>query len=127
MHADRRLALQLHPDKNQGESAEAAAERFKEVCCGLRLLHLNVCFRTSLLCVSGRAACKDWPDQCSACCQVATAYGILGDADKRRRYDVGGYASLEKVGEADLALGLHTAVQSWPLSPCKRQLQGKTT
>ena len=30
-HADRRLALLLHPDKNQGASAETAAEKFKEV------------------------------------------------------------------------------------------------
>ena len=38
--------------------------------------------------------------------QVATAYGILEDPDKRRRYDAGGYASLEKADlevEVDLS------------------------
>lgn len=48
--ADRKLALAYHPDKNQGESAVRAAEKFKE---------------------------------------VATAHSILGDPDKRRRYDAG--------------------------------------
>ena len=38
--------------------------------------------------------------------QVATAYGILEDPDKRRRYDAGGYSSLEKADlevEVDLS------------------------
>jgi DnaJ-class molecular chaperone len=52
--SDRKLALAYHPDKNQGQAAEVAAEKFKE---------------------------------------VATAYGILQDPDKRRRYDAGTHIS----------------------------------
>ncbi len=48
--ADRKLALAYHPDKNQGETAEVAAGKFKE---------------------------------------IATAYSILEDPEKRRRYDAG--------------------------------------
>lgn len=53
--AYRKLALRNHPDKNQGASAEEAAEKFQ---------------------------------------RIATAYGILSDPDKRRRYDQGGFANL---------------------------------
>ncbi|BDA43789.1 probable chaperone protein DnaJ at N-terminal half [Coccomyxa sp. Obi] len=55
--AYRKLALAHHPDKNQGETAEVAAEKFKE---------------------------------------IATAYSILEDPEKRRRYDAGGFGSLQK-------------------------------
>ncbi|CAL8468257.1 g7796 [Coccomyxa elongata] len=55
--AYRKLALAYHPDKNQGETAEVAAEKFKE---------------------------------------IATAYSILEDPEKRRRYDAGGFGSLQK-------------------------------
>ncbi|EIE19270.1 DnaJ-domain-containing protein [Coccomyxa subellipsoidea C-169] len=55
--AYRKLALAHHPDKNQGETAESAAEKFKE---------------------------------------IATAHSILGDPEKRRRYDAGGFGSLQK-------------------------------
>lgn len=54
--AYKKCALKYHPDKNRGDKAEEAADRFKE---------------------------------------VVTAYNIVSDPDKRRRYDAGGFANLE--------------------------------
>eukprot|EP00891_Asterochloris_glomerata_P001879 jgi/Astpho2/1879/e_gw1.00038.140.1_t len=53
--AYRKLALRYHPDKNQGDKAGEAADKFKE---------------------------------------VAQAYAILSDPDKKRKYDMGGFESL---------------------------------
>ncbi len=36
--ADRKLALAYHPDKNQGETAESAAEKFKEIATAHSIL-----------------------------------------------------------------------------------------
>lgn len=48
---------------------------------------------------------------------MATAYGILGDPDKRRRYDAGGYASLEKASGFQ-PYNLHVFSATHRTNPC---------
>uniref|UniRef100_A0A061R382 Chaperone protein dnaj 15-like n=1 Tax=Tetraselmis sp. GSL018 TaxID=582737 RepID=A0A061R382_9CHLO len=64
--AYKKCALKYHPDKNHGEGAEDAADKFKE---------------------------------------AVTAYNILIDPDKRRRYDAGGFDNLE-ASELEVELDL---------------------
>ena len=101
--AYRKLALRYHPDKNQGANADEASQKFQIILTAYGMLSashgmawLGMWLTPQLICHNqAHAGSSLTPVMLLVQHACLSPTGILSNPDKRRKYDVGGFDSLD--------------------------------